>query len=224
MSKPRPTGKGGGVAAYISESLFCDRRHGLENDILECLWIEVKPPKTKGFLLAIAYRPPDTSKYLPKDFDNHFNAMLCKANETPKEVILLGDVNTNFLDSENGKDFKSILNLFGQKQLITKPTRTTVSTSTHIDIIGTNNPAVIRGAMVIPTGIGDHDMVGCVRNTNLLREPPKQITCRNYRAYELEKMNDDLCSCDWLRVLNCADMKEACNHMADIGGYTFQGF
>ena len=76
--------------------------------------------------------------------------MLCKANETPKEVILLGDVSRNFLDSENGKDFKSILNLFGLKQLIKKPTRTTVSTSTLIDIIGTNNPAVISW-IVIPT-------------------------------------------------------------------------
>ena len=62
ISKPRPTGKGGGVAAYISESLFCQRRHDLENDILECLWIEVKPPKTMDFLLAITYCPPDTSK------------------------------------------------------------------------------------------------------------------------------------------------------------------
>ena len=113
VSKPRPTGKGGGVAAYISENLICDRRHDLENDVLECLWLEVKPAKTKGFSLAITCRPPDTSKYFPKDFDNHFNAMLSKANETPKEIILLGDVNVNFLDSTNGKDFKSILNFFG---------------------------------------------------------------------------------------------------------------
>ena len=70
--------------------------------------------------------------------------MLSKANETPKEIILLGDVNVNFLDSTNGKDFKSILNLFGLKQLIQKPTRITDSTSTLIDIIGTNNPATIR--------------------------------------------------------------------------------
>ena len=70
--------------------------------------------------------------------------MLSKANETPKEIILLGDVNVNCLDSTNGKDFKSILNLFGLNQLIHKPTRITDSTSTLIDIIRTNNPATIR--------------------------------------------------------------------------------
>ena len=68
----------------------------MENDILDCLWIEVKPARTKGLLLAITYRRPDTSKYFLKDFDNHFNAMLFNANEMPKEIILLGDVNVNF--------------------------------------------------------------------------------------------------------------------------------
>ena len=54
--------------------------------------------------------------------------MLSIAKETPKEVIILGDVNVNFLDCTNGKDFKSILYLFGLKQLIQKPTRKTDST------------------------------------------------------------------------------------------------
>ena len=60
-------------------------------------------------------------------------------------------------------DFKSIRNLFGMRQLIQRPTGTTDSTSTLTDIIGPNNPATIRDARVIPTGIGDHGMVGCVR-------------------------------------------------------------
>ena len=216
VSKPRPTGKGGGVTAYISENLICDQRHDLENDNLECLWFEVKPAKTKGFLLAITYRLPDTSKYFPKDFDNHFNAMLSKANETPKEIILLGDVNVNFLDSTNGKDFKPILNLFGLKHLIHKPTRITDSTSTLIDIIGTNNPVTIRDARVIPTGIGDHDMVGCVRKINLAREAPRQITCRNYRNYDPEKLKEDLRNSDWLHVMNCVDVNEAWGYMKDM--------
>ena len=177
----------------------------MENGILECLWIEVKPAKTKGFLLAITYRPPYTSKYFPKDIDNHFTAMLSKANETPKEIILLEDVNVIFLDSTNGKDFKSILNLFGLEQLIQMPTRITDSTSTLIDIIGTNNPATIRDARVIPTGKGDHDMVGCVRKKNLKREAPRKLTCRNNRNYDPDKMNEDLRNSGWLRVLNCVD-------------------
>ena len=59
-------------------------------------------------------------------------------------------------------------------------------------------------------------MVGCVRKINLLREPPKQITCRNYRTYEPEKMIEVLRTCDWLLVFKSAYVNEACNHMVDI--------
>ena len=55
------------MAAYISESLKWDRREDLELEEVEVIWLEVKPKKSRGFLVAIGYRPPDTSKYLNKD-------------------------------------------------------------------------------------------------------------------------------------------------------------
>ena len=85
--------------------------------------------------------PPAISKYLSKDFNTHLNDMLSKVSEKSQETILMGDLNMNFLKQDN-KEFKAILNIFGFKQMVDKPTRISESTETLIDIIVTNNPAI----------------------------------------------------------------------------------
>ena len=49
--------------------------------------------------------------------------MLSQAMNSSKEVILLGDVNVNYLRTNDHKPFKQILELFGLKQIFKKPTR-----------------------------------------------------------------------------------------------------
>lgn len=69
--------------------------------------------------------------------------MLSMASESSQEIILLGDMNVNYLVPEDNKEFKSILNLFGFIQMINKPI--TQFTKTLIDIIATNNESSISG-------------------------------------------------------------------------------
>ena len=109
VNRPRKSGKGGGVAAYIGDGIVWDRRHDVknENDNIEAIWIELRPKHSKSFLVGIMYRPPDSSKYLCKDFNVHLNSMLSKVSENSQEIILLGDLNVNFL-----KQGKKILRLF----------------------------------------------------------------------------------------------------------------
>ena len=95
----------------------------------------------------------------------------------------------NFLKQDN-KEFKAILCLFGFKQMVDKPTRITESTETLNDIIEANNPANMIKTEVIPTSIGDHEMVGCVRKLNHASFKPRKITCRDYRSYRPEAMNE----------------------------------
>ena len=64
ISKHRKTGSGGGVGAYISSSIPFERRYDLENELIECIWIEILFPNTKGLLLGIVYRPPDSSNHI----------------------------------------------------------------------------------------------------------------------------------------------------------------
>ena len=130
------------------------------------------------------YRPPDTSKYLPQDFNKILDDILSTTSSESKEIILLGDVNVNYLDKKCNIEFKSILNLYGLKQLIKNPTRIDKNSKTLIDIIATNSPSsTIRDTKVIPSSIGDHEMIGCIRKQNFLKFQPKYITCRDYRNY-----------------------------------------
>ena len=179
VNKPRKSGKGGGVAAYISEKFTYNRRLNLENDEMECIWLEMKPIKSSSYLIGVIYRPPDSSKHLPKNFNNSFDEMLRKACELSLETILMGDANVNYLVPGDGKDFKSIVSSNGLKQIIRKATRICDTTKTLIDIIATNSTATIVHHDVIPTGIGDHDMVGCVRKINSAKFNPRLNKCRD---------------------------------------------
>ena len=53
------------------------------------------------------YRLPDTSDYLPFNFNEVFTNMLSVATKDSKECILTGDVNVNFLNNDN-KEFKKV--------------------------------------------------------------------------------------------------------------------
>ena len=126
-----------------------------------------------------------------------------------KEIILLGDVNANYLVQNDHKPFKEILQLFGIKQIIKKATRITKTSQSLIDITATNNPSLIRDLNVIPTAISDHDMVGCSRKVNHGKFKPKRATCRNFKSYNPEAMCDELNSVDWTPVYTADDVNLA---------------
>ena len=107
ISKPRKSAKGGGVGAYISSSVPYHRRLDLELDDIECLWIEVLFPKSKGFLIGFIYRPPDSSKHLPKNFNCKLESMLTNISLENKECILTEDMNCNYLVNSDHKELKS---------------------------------------------------------------------------------------------------------------------
>ena len=70
VHRNRKNGKGGGVGIYLRNSLKWNRRQDLENEHVENIWIEINIPKSSSILLGVYYRPPNTSKFLSKDFDN----------------------------------------------------------------------------------------------------------------------------------------------------------
>ena len=52
-------------------------------------------------------------------------------------MILLGDVNVNYLNSNDNVEIKRALLINGFNQVVTKPTRITIESSALIDIIET---------------------------------------------------------------------------------------
>ena len=162
ISHPRNYGKGGGVGICSLDGINWDRREDLENENVGAIWLKFRHIHSNSFLLCIMYRLPENSKYLSKDFNSHLLEMLSKASERSQGTILLGDLNVNFLKQDNS-DLKSMLQTIGFKQMSQKPTRTVKTSETPIDVILTNKPYNVVTTKVIPTSIGDHDMIGCTR-------------------------------------------------------------
>ena len=207
----RKEGKGGGVAVYIKSSFRWKRRIDLECDDVENIWVEIFVNKSKSFLIATVYKPPESSNYLSNKFNEHFNNMLLAATTLSKEVILMGDCNVNFLKARENIEFKSLLSLYGFEQLIKSATRITESTSTLIDIIASNNASTIKHVNVIPTSLSDHDMVGCVRKINHIKYQPKIIKCRDFSKYNHISLADDLNRANWASVYKAKSVEKAIN-------------
>ena len=93
----RETGQGGGVSFYVFENIPYQRRHDLEWNDLECIWIEIIFAKTKGFLVGVIYRAPDSSNHLSENFEEKLNKVLETVMADNKECILMGDMNCNHL-------------------------------------------------------------------------------------------------------------------------------
>jgi len=186
IKRDRLKGKRGGVALYLSnkyvEGEHWKRREDLENEI-ESICIEFSPPKSKSFIICTLYRPPDGLKYLLSNFSDLFRQLLQKASSICNELIVLGDINVDYLKKNNHAEIKSTFTTYEFKQLVKNPTRIDKQTETLIDIIASNNPSIINDTSVIPTSYSDHDMIGCVRKINYVKFKHKTIKTRNMKNY-----------------------------------------
>ena len=72
---------------------------------------------------------------------------------------------------------------FGLKHLLKDPTRITQEWKTLIDVIYTNQPQYLYGAIVIPTGLSNHDMADCVRKLH-----NHKTSAKNYHLSKLCKL------------------------------------
>lgn len=169
ISRHRENGSGGGVGVYVKNGLNWKRRMDFEHKSTECIWLEFFVTHSKSFFIACYYRPPNTSKYLSKDFNITFNDSLIAAQCEQKEIILLGDLNANYLKRDDCKELKTIIETNGFDQLVKKPTRITQTTETLIDIIATNNPSTISKVIVEPLSLGDHELIGSMRKLNHIK-------------------------------------------------------
>ena len=94
---------------YISDKLKWSRRLDLEKDDIECMWIEIYQSSAKNFLVGSIYRPPVSSKYLPKNFTEIFKDVLDNISKDGIECIILGDLNANYLNKNDSKELKDII-------------------------------------------------------------------------------------------------------------------
>ena len=91
---------------------------------------------------------------------------------------MFGDMNDNLL--QNNK-LSRIISSNKLTQIVNKPTRITPTSSTLIDLIITNNPKIIIQSDVIPSNIGDHELLTLTVNIG----KPKLPVIKTFRDNDI---------------------------------------
>ena len=111
---------------------------------------------------------------------------------------------------------RSLSYTYGLKQLLTTPTRITKESKTLIDIICSSVLGNVHSAKVIPAGLSDHDLIGCVRKLHGIKHPSKTVTCRNFSNYNPNKFCNDLKSFDFSSIYSSSCVHQAWSHLKFI--------
>lgn len=94
----------GRVLLYVSDLLKVVIRSDLEPTDTECIWIEIYNP-TFNIFLCCTYRPPSSNS----SFWNHIANSLEKVSDISNQIILIGDLNVDFLKITRSHKVNEIL-------------------------------------------------------------------------------------------------------------------
>ena len=109
-----PDRPGGGIVAYVRETIPCKRRPDLELRGLEAVWLELQF-KSKKVLVGGFYRSPNSNlgymDLIKESIDRAYNMNIV-------DIIITGDFNNNMISNDNNK-FKELTLEYNLNQLIT---------------------------------------------------------------------------------------------------------
>lgn len=172
VRKDRSYSGGGGILAFVPNSINFDRRADLENfdnNLIETICIEISFHISSPILICFLYRPPSNSVRWRDELKN----MIINLENEVKEVIILGDFNVNVLNRSQYRPLKLITTSYQYEQLIDKVTRP--ATNTIIDHIYTTHPQFVLKSGVIEVGVSDHYPIFITRKIN-----PKEIKAKKH--------------------------------------------
>ena len=172
-------GRGSGVCIYIRENFNFSVINTSINKVegVEDVWVQVQHRKFPSFIIGGVYRHPKALAasflYLADTFKN-----ICLRN---KPVFILGDMNDDLF--VKGNNLSKIIRNLNLKQVINKPTRITVNSSTLLDVAITNKIGMIVDSDVIPSPIADHEIISIIINIRKPKQEPETRTYRSRRNY-----------------------------------------
>ena len=160
---------------------------------MHALWIELGSSKKRPLLVCTIYRPPDAGCQF---FDN-LSVMLETANKECKEILVMGDLNINYLsDCSSTRRMQSLSDEASLTQMITEPTRVTQNSTTLIDHIYASNPGSFFESGCLDAGVSDHLLVFTVR-VDGHPHGHKTKTVRAFGKCNNESLLEDLQSASW---------------------------
>ena len=199
-----PSLKHTGIAAYVHTSIqhLVSRRRDLEDNSIECLWLEVKEKNRCSHLIGIVYRNPDEVLF---DWYDRFIKMSDTVGFSEKNVHLLGDFNIDLLRTDTA--WECTQELVGLKQFVPlRPTRidTVTGRESLLDHIYSNCPELINNANVDDLGLSDHFPISCYLSLSIspMRRTQTTVTYRSFKHFNQSLFFHDLELAKFDRVFN----------------------
>ena len=148
INSPRMTGRAGGIATIIKNSVYCKPLAPLSFSSFELSLFELR--RSDPVLCAVIYRPPKYNKDFIEDFSEFLGGVLSKYDK----LLIVGDLNVHVccISKPLAKDFLDVLDSFNLTQHITEPTHELGHTLDLVISIGLN----ISNVQVRPTVCSDH--------------------------------------------------------------------
>ena len=218
--KDRQERSGGGVALYVRDSIQASRMTDLEVVELEVIWLQLNLLK-RNHLVACVYRPPNSTPA----FHQLFEEIIQKATTYCTPLIIMGDVNMNYLEQDNWNVSKLIestgnLQLY---QMVPQPTRITASTSTLIDLIFVNSliSKITKSVKVIDIGYSDHSLVTLATAMPVTRLGRTScVESRSYKHLNVDKLRGDMDSIPW-GICDIFDDIEDLGYLKEISSVSY---
>ena len=212
--KDRYGKSGGGILVYISKSVQYKRRHDLESDQLEMIFLEILVPNSKSLFLCSAYRPPSAPVSWVECLANELNKIPSSHNP---ETILCGDFNIDYLKGPP-RYWQNALEQFDFTQVIVKPTRITENSCTLIDHIYTNRPENFHEVEVPVLAISDHYPVCVTRRATSMKSVKRHCTIqyRDFKHFNEQAFLLDLAHSDLYLVESIEDPTAALSKFYEI--------
>ena len=196
---------GMGIYVHCDITKFITRRSDLESEEVECMWLQFKRSEKDSLLLiCFLYRNPASLYSWYDDFVQMMDVVTGQHNKA--NIILMGDFNLDMLKPQ--VSWESTFSLFGLKQLVTKPTRVTPTSTTLLDHIYTNNQSKISNVLLSDISISDHCPIICTWSCKVVKTVKDNHTTMEYRSFK--RFNDDKFLCE-LSLANFADIYKCSN-------------
>ncbi|KAJ4444986.1 hypothetical protein ANN_06785 [Periplaneta americana] len=207
--------RGGGVAIYVRSDLPFKIVYQSSNEVLEhpeYLFIEVGA-SNKKCLLGVVYKPPKSG------FLSDLETPLLNLVPHYDHTVILGDFNTNLLNSSNYAtvQLKNMFESYNISILPSAATHHTQESETLLDIIATTNPqlALTNGQLPAP-GISAHDIIFLEYSLYCPKYKPHITSYRDLKHIEHDKLINDALSLPWTEVWNLPDIDDKIEKFNDL--------
>jgi hypothetical protein len=219
--------QGGGVGIYVRNnvsyslnkplSVFVDR-------IFESIFIDVVI-SGKKFTVGSLYRPGNhptlTQNEQFNEFTDIFSHTLDNLSNCKPPLLLYGDINIDCLrysHSSISTEYIDLLFSYGMLQLVTRPTRCTVTSASLIDHIIVNSHSLTTKVFILVSMLSDHFPLIHFMTATEPKSLKSKIVGRDYSEINISNFNNALSALSWNEILTEADPQIALNKFYD----TFQ--